>query len=318
MTEFETQLLIRLDSISTALATLCNGNALSFVSEFTPAISQCKYTFGEWLIHWQEKYKRLKQSEKTYNSNIQIISNKIIPNLGNIKLVDLTGDTIQDFINGLPVSNNRDKLALILKSSLQKALDLGHILRNPYKAVEIQKSKPKSYPVLQPYHQLRILRKIDSEKYKRMFLFYCCTGFRLSEGLSINPQKDIDFEQNVINLDLPDQSTKKHKRTIPYLPKLLESFDLSKTTLFPNITESSAKQYFRKLFKRYEINACFHSFRHTFISCCYHVGIPPKQIQEWAGHKSIVMTMDTYTHILNGKNTPILDYLKDLKKTLKI
>jgi integrase len=149
-------------------------------------------------------------------------------------------------------------------------------------------------------------------------MFYCCTGFRLSEGLSIDPRKDIDRKRHIITLTMTDKSTKKHKREVPYLPELLKGFDLTKSTLFPDITQNGARQYFSKLFRKYNIDAVFHSFRHTFISCCNHIGIPPKHIQSWAGHSSIIMTMDTYTHILEDKNTPIFDYLKALKKRLKL
>jgi len=282
------------------------------------AVPTCTYTFAEWLLHWQEKYKRPKQSDEVYKWNLKRITDKIVPILGYIPLAELTTDHIQDFINDIPPSNARDKLTHIFSGSLRKALDLGHIARNPYKAVELEKSTSKSYPVLQPHTQLQILRAIDNKKYLRMFMFYCCTGFRLSEGLSINPQKDIDHKQHTITLTMPDKKTKKHKRTIPYLPSLFKGFNLKGDTLFPNITSNSARQYFSKLFKRHDIDACFHSFRHTFISCCYHVGIPLKHIQKWVGHSSIVMTMDTYTHIINGKNTPIIEYLKGLKIGLKL
>jgi len=314
MTEFEKQVIAQLQNINAVLANL-QINGLKFGAEFS---APCIFTFGEWLLHWQEKYKQPKQSAEVYKWNLRRITNKIIPNLGNINLVDLTTDNIQDYLNSIPPSNSRDKLAHILNGSLRKAYDLGHIPRNPYKAVETVKTQAESYPVFQPHQQLRILRKIDNKKYLKMFLFYCCTGFRLNEGLSINPQKDIDRKRHIINLDMPDRNTKKHKRSIPYLPSLLKGFDLSKTSLFPDITANGARQYFYKLFKRHDIDGCFHSFRHTFISCCYHIGILPKYIQEWAGHKSILMTLDTYTHILEGKNTPILEYLKKLKKALKI
>ena len=278
----------------------------------------CDYNFGEWLLHWQKTYKRSKQNDETYNRNLKRITDDIIPALGDIKLSELTTDAIQDYINALPVSNTRDKISFIFSGSLKKAFDLGYTERNLFKAVETVKNISESYSVLQPKTQLKLFKIIKMPKYLRMFFFYCCTGFRFSEGLSINPQTDIDRKRKVIILRMSDKNTKKHRREVPYLPELFQDFDLSQTSLFPDITKNGAKLYFSKLFKKHKIDAVFHSFRHTFISCCYHIGIPEKYIQSWVGHSSIVTTMDTYTHILNYVDTPIFDYLKRLKRHLKI
>ena len=80
----------------------------------------------------------------------------------------------------------------------------------------------------------------------------------------------------------------------------------------------NTQQYFSRIYKKLNIKAVVHSFRHTFFSCCNHLGFNMKVVQKWGGHRSIVTTMDVYVDIIDYKNTPILDYLKKLKKTLKI
>lgn len=293
---------------------------ISMLGSFSslPQKSLCDYTFGEWLLHWQKTYKRQKQNDETYYRNLKRIKDDIIPFLGDIKLSELSTNDLQDFVNSLPLSNTRNKISFIFSGSLRKAFDLGYTERNLYKAVEIVKSKAESYPVLQPKTQLKLFKIIKNPKYLQMFFFYCCTVFRLSEGLSINPLIDIDKKRKVIILRMSDQKTKKHCREVPFIPELFENFDLTQSSLFPDITRNGAKLYFSKLFKKHNINAVFHSFRHTFISCCYHIDIPEKYIQSWVGHSSIVTTMDTYTHILDYADTPIFEYLKKLKKRLKI
>ena len=44
-----------------------------------------------------------------------------------------------------------------------------------------------------------------------------------------------------------------------------------------------------------------HTFRHTFATRCFEVGIPPKTVQEYLGHSSIQMTLDIYTEVLSEK-----------------
>lgn len=167
--------------------------------------------------------------------------------------------------------------------------------------------------------QRKVLRAITDEKYKRFFLFCCCTGARVCEALTIR-HKDIDFEKKVIRIRLPDTKTKKHRREIPFIAELFDNMKLYKTSnrlLFENITDEGSKQYFYKLYKKLNMDLSRHSARHTFVSVCGHIGIKPEQIQKWAGHTNLKMTTDTYTHILEKGSSPVLTYLRALKKQLK-
>jgi integrase len=53
------------------------------------------------------------------------------------------------------------------------------------------------------------------------------------------------------------------------------------------------------------------------VSVLYYIGVRDKQIQEWAGHSTLEMTTDIYTHLLaKSEGSPILAYLKELKAGL--
>lgn len=164
--------------------------------------------------------------------------------------------------------------------------------------------------------QCKILKEIEDEKYKNFFYFCCCTGVRVCEALSIKTV-DIDKKRKVIKIKMSDSKTKKHRREIPFLPELLEGFDLSKKYLFEDITDEGSKQYFYKLYKKLSLDLSRHSTRHTFVSVCSFVGFDSCQIQKWVGHTDLKMTTDTYTHDLNQGCSPVLDYLKKLKTQVK-
>lgn len=164
--------------------------------------------------------------------------------------------------------------------------------------------------------QRLILKRIDTPKYYNFFYFCCCTGMRACEALSIKT-RHIDKKNGVIRILLPDTKTKKHRRAVPFLPELLDSLTPSGGFLFPDVTDDGSRQYFCKLFKELEMDLSRHSCRHTFISVCSHIKIAENIIQQWAGHTDLKMTTDTYTHSLSGGTSPILAYLKKLKKTLK-
>jgi integrase len=42
----------------------------------------------------------------------------------------------------------------------------------------------------------------------------------------------------------------------------------------------------------------FHDLRHTAATLTFKQGVHPKIVQERLGHSSIVLTMDTYSHVI--------------------
>lgn len=161
--------------------------------------------------------------------------------------------------------------------------------------------------------QKQILKRIQDERYKNFFVFCCCTGVRVCEALSIKV-KDIDKKNKVIKITLQDSKTKKHKRQVPFLPELLDGYNLKGKLLFEDITDDGSKQFFYKLYKELGFDLSRHSTRHTFVSICQHLKVNPEKIQNWVGHTDLKMTNNTYTHKLNKGTSPILEYLKKLAK----
>lgn len=265
---------------------------------------------GDWFKKWYATYKIRKDGSKINPTNEKYIDRYILPKFGKLPLKLLTGLQIQDFLKEFDDrTNTRKKLADLINSCLESAVDNDLIKKNPFRSVKIEKHKSQSFNVIQPAEQNLLLQKIKNPKYLALFWFCCCSGLRISEAVTSVPY--IDYEKCIINVVNADTSTKKHKRQIPFLPELIS---LEQRKLLNKVTINGAQRYFWKLFKELDLDFVIHSFRHTFISCCNHVGFRDKQIQEWAGHSSIVMTMDTYTHLLTNETSPIIEYFRKLKK----
>lgn len=76
---------------------------------------------------------------------------------------------------------------------------------------------------------------------------------------------------------------------------------------------NTQNKYFAELYDKLGIkNATIHSFRHTFVSTLYALGVSAKRIQTLAGHATIDMTLNTYTHLLDKGNSVIREYLQQL------
>lgn len=55
-----------------------------------------------------------------------------------------------------------------------------------------------------------------------------------------------------------------------------------------------------------------HCFRHTFATRCFEAGIQPKTVQQYLGHATLQMTMDLYTHVLDGQKQDDMIKLENL------
>ena len=59
----------------------------------------------------------------------------------------------------------------------------------------------------------------------------------------------------------------------------------------------------------------FHSLRHTHASMLLSAGTHPKVVQERLGHSSISITLDTYSHVMEGLGREAANKLDDLFAT---
>lgn len=50
-----------------------------------------------------------------------------------------------------------------------------------------------------------------------------------------------------------------------------------------------------------------HDLRHTFVSLLISSGANVKQVSTWAGHSSVTVTLDTYTHLFQDDGDDIAD-----------
>lgn len=154
-----------------------------------------------------------------------------------------------------------------------------------------------------------------------------CTGLRIGEFLAIDfnninyqtrtifINRTVDIKNNTIK---PYTKTDSSTRHIIFLPEIDKYFKYINKQLKQGqaLTYNSVRKFFKRQYKKLQIKRNLHSFRHTFISMAYYVGIKPKIIQCFVGHATIEMTMNTYTHLLEPGNSIFLNYFEKLKEAL--
>jgi integrase len=84
--------------------------------------------------------------------------------------------------------------------------------------------------------------------------------------------------------------------------------------VFPNVLGGTMSgtnllwQRFRPLLKRAGLpRVRFHDLRHTCATILLRTGKHPKYVQEMFGHASIAITLDTYSHVMDGMDGGLED-----------
>jgi integrase len=88
--------------------------------------------------------------------------------------------------------------------------------------------------------------------------------------------------------------------------------------VFPTLTGTTTSgtnllgRHFKPLLKRADLPQIrFHDLRHTCATILLMAGKHPKYVQELLGHASISITLDTYSHVIEGLNGGLADAMDD-------
>lgn len=323
MTELENKLILEVQTLNAKFDKLLEA----FQSGISCVGVKSQKTFGEWLNEWYDTYKANKGLKPSYLQRIRsYIDKHLLKELGDMRLCDIDGKTLQEYINNCAAANARKKQSLIINECLNKAVALQLIPHNPFVSVDLPKSKSKHYRPFEFDEQVALLKAVTTEKYIAVMWVLCCTGMRIGELLALNFETDVDYRNRTIRVDKDmdiltgtindTPKTDSSVRSIPFLDTLEPYLKVLEKT---KLTYNSVRLFFKRKYEKFGFKGLnLHSFRHTFISLCYIADMPVKRIQTIAGHSDINLTLNIYTHVLKKGSSKFLQYIKRLKKELEI
>ena len=96
--------------------------------------------------------------------------------------------------------------------------------------------------------------------------------------------------------------------------------------IFPNKhgetrTYSGFRTVYNKFLKKYgleQYNLNLHKYRHTFATMLLEDGVNPKVVQKFLGHKTIQITLDTYSHVLSEVYTAVAETIDSIYENIKV
>ena len=287
--------------------------------------------------------------ESTYSNYSNIISNHIIPELGNIKLSNLNNKLIQEYLinkyktgrldgnGGLSYKTIRDIIAVV-KSSLKYAIkeEMINNINLDFTYPKIA-NKDKIY-IMPKKDQERLITYIKQDENTRSLgiLLALYSGIRIGELCALQ-WKDIDFKNNILHINktlqriyikdnkesvskiiITNPKTHNAERDIPlnkgFAHILKKHQTESNKYILSNcdkwIEPRTYRRYFKKCLDKAKIGQInFHGLRHTFATNCIKLGVDYKTVSELLGHANVNITLNLYVHPQMSQKKKCIDLI---------
>lgn len=196
-----------------------------------------RISFASWVKEWLDVYQKPTIRDSTYSYNLKRWTVHIEPYFNRIQLKDIRTEHIQKFVNeksekrldGKPGGYSPAMVRLLylaIRGSLEKAVELGYIPKNPANSVNLKPNERKEKRIFSIEEQRRFEKCVreDITQYHNssIFLLLLYTGMRIGEALGLQIS-DIDFDTYEIHVNRTagtiDNESGQGKRFYMSLPK---------------------------------------------------------------------------------------------------
>jgi integrase len=255
------------------------------------------------------------------------VTNYILPHVGGRKLSQFTARSVGDFRDrirtaGVTVPTARKVLAT-LHSVLEYAISQDWVATNPVRGTKVIGPRGEGSKKIVPPSKddMRALIDAADEDLQLMLIFSASTGARAGEQWAAR-WCDVSFDKGELRISrrvdaYGDEGSPKSAAGVRSVPlsaqlvsalkawKLKSKFSKAEDLIFPNREghhlghDNLIKRQFLPLFDKLPTVKPFnwHSLRHFAVSCWIEAGLAPKTVQTFAGHASLLVTMDRYGHL---------------------
>ena len=300
-------------------------------------LNRAQLKFEKFLSNWLVSCKASLRS-KTMTQYHQIVRDYIIPDLGKIKLIELRPHHIQALYDAKVAEGVGLRTVQlthsIIHTSLNHAVKLGLIGRNPDNATKPPKPSIKEIKVLDEteVQRLIITAKANDDRYQALYQLAITTGMRQSELLGLK-WGDLDFDRKTINVqrqlirvpgvgfDFGPPKTKSGIRTVAIGSAIANTLQDHRERQYFEMqcasdrwqgsdlmftTRVGTPVHWRNFYRSYKkllVDAGlpdirFHDLRHTAASLMLNHGVPLLIVSKRLGHARPSITLDIYGHLL--------------------
>ncbi len=268
--------------------------------------------------------------------------------LGQIKPLDIQALYTLMLSKGLSPRTVRYAHA-ILSSSLKQAVKWQILPFNPASMVDLPKSQRKEMKAFSPAEARRFLNASEMSEWHVVFSLALTTGMRPEEYLGLK-WKDIDFANGRAVVQralvwarkgggwsLEEPKTAQSRRSIPLPATVIKDLGTHRRTQLarrmklgaaysnhdfvfatevgtPLLASNLTRRHFKPILKKAGLPMEFrlYDLRHSCATLLLSNGVSPKIVAERLGHSTIVMTLDTYSHVLPSMQQDATEELESM------
>ena len=275
---------------------------------------------------------------KTIEGYLYLIRNHILPVLGKVKVSQLRADQVQSLYS-LKLEQGLSRRTVqfihsVLHKTLNQALRWGLVVRNVSDLVDPPTPKRSPVFVWNADQVIQFLNSVKNDRFYTVYVLAVYGSFREGEVLGIHVE---DCQGSVVNVShavqyligkgvvVTEPKTETSNRSVklpPFASQVLKDYltQLNKNQGLLFTTSSGKPINPRFLIKKFqealEVSGLpritFHQLRHTGASLLLSANVHPKVVQERLGHSSIVLTLNTYSHVMPHLQDEAADKLGDL------
>ena len=308
-----------------------------------------QFSYEDFLDSWLTSIKPSLRSGTWYQYDMTC-RRHILPYLGKHKLINLKPEHIQNLINNKLQSGTGvrtiEVIHTIIHNSLNHAIKLGAITRNPTNATTVPRQKIHEMKIFNEIEVSTFLNHTQGTRYESMYHLAIATGLRQSELLGLK-WSDLDWEKKSLNVQR--QLKRKHKKgdyfespktrngrrsitlgtkTIQklreQLKRQIEERDRvgiqwqENDLIFPSTVGTPMGQ--NNLFRSFKAllrtvglpEIRFHDLRHTAASLMLMYGVSPIIVAKRLGHSKVSMTLDVYGHLIPEMQNKAAELIDEL------
>jgi integrase len=295
-----------------------------------------KVTLDEYLDQWLEGAVRPRASRRTADGYAALMERYVRKPLGLKRLDRLQPLDIQKVYAGMLQRGLSGRTVRHVHSALHNALRQAvrwrMLSHNPAELVDLPKAQHTERRVLSPEEAQGFLRACQEMRHGLIFEFALLTGMRPEEYLALK-WGDLDFGRGTAQVrralvrhkgswSFEEPKTKKSRRTITLPAPLLEKLKAHRRVqnewglkvggewqahdlvfcsewgtplTVPNLTY----RYFRPILEKAGLPRIrLYDLRHSCATLLLIAEENPKVVSERLGHSTVVLTLDTYSHVL--------------------
>ena len=290
-------------------------------------------------IYLKDMETKLKMS--SYNNKKKIFRLKLIPFFKDMLIGDITPVVIRKWQNEQLENNYKKSYFATIQKELSAIMNYAVRFYNlPYNPISKAGAVTTS-PKLKEKGEIKVwslkefkefIEHVKNYELYTIFNLLYFTGARIGEILALN-YKDFDFKNQTMRINknfqkiegkeyITTPKTKSSIRTIKipiFLCEIVQEYfnklyDIEIERVF-NASRTNVHRCKNNIIKKYKLKSIrLHDFRHSHASILLNEGVNIIAVSKRLGHESIKMTLDTYSHLMDGNEDKLIDTLEKIKK----